>query len=40
MSNRTVRTLECLFNVDGVLCAGLEVGNAAFRLAEGHSALR
>ena len=36
----SVRTLECLLDVDSVLCAGLKVGDAAFRLAESHGALR
>ena len=35
----TLRTLECLLDVDSVLCAGLEVRNAAFRLAERHGTL-
>jgi hypothetical protein len=39
-SSIAVRTFECLLDVDGVLCAGLEVGNTAFRLAESHGALR
>ena len=38
--NRPIRTLKCLLDVDSVLCAGLKVGNATLRLAEGHGALR
>lgn len=32
-------TFECLLDVDGLLRTGLEVGNAALGLAEGHRAL-
>lgn len=34
-----IRTFEGLLDVDGILCAGLEVGNATLGLAEGHGAL-
>jgi hypothetical protein len=33
-------TFESLLDVNGLLCTRLEVGDAAFRLAEGHRALR
>jgi len=32
-------TFECLFHIDGLLCARLKVGNTPLGLAEGHGSL-
>jgi len=33
-------TLKCLLYVNSFLCAGLEIGNSSFGLAESHSSFR